>query len=129
MIPSPNIGVHDDRLAAVGVAGPNNVWAVGHYFLSYPPSTNLYFALIEHWDGAAWSIVPGANPSENFNDLAGITVVGPNDIWAVGSSELDGVTKTTLIEHWNGAAWSVVASPNVGTLSNILTGVSANFIL
>ena len=31
----------------------------------------------------------------------------------------------TLIEHWNGTTWSVVASPNVGTQLNGLNGVTA----
>jgi hypothetical protein len=31
----------------------------------------------------------------------------------------------TLVLHWNGTAWSIVPSPNVGTGSNLLNGVSA----
>jgi hypothetical protein len=31
----------------------------------------------------------------------------------------------TLIEHWNGAAWQVVDSPNPGTMENVLNGVRA----
>jgi hypothetical protein len=31
----------------------------------------------------------------------------------------------TLIEQWNGASWSVVASPNVGSQDNFLHGVAA----
>jgi hypothetical protein len=44
-----------------------------------------------------------------------VAAVTANDIWAVGSG-----SSQTLIEHWNGSAWSVVASPNVGSGTNIL---------
>ena len=41
-----------------------------------------------------------------------------------------GITTTalhqTLVEHWNGSAWSVVPSPNVGgSYDNALYGVAA----
>ena len=32
---------------------------------------------------------------------------------------------STLILHWDGASWSVVPSPNVGSLGNHLEGVAA----
>src|SRR5438876_2306731 len=45
-----------------------------------------------------------------------------NDIWALGFGNVNG----TLIEHWNGTAWSVVPSPNVvGPLYGVAT-VSVN---
>jgi hypothetical protein len=31
----------------------------------------------------------------------------------------------TLIEHWNGASWEIVASPDLGTAGNVLFGVRA----
>jgi hypothetical protein len=56
--------------------------------------------------------------------LDAISARASNDIWAVGGT---GVTNT-LIEHWDGATWRIVPSPNVtgpGSVLNILTGVSA----
>ncbi|HET7517959.1 MAG TPA: hypothetical protein VFN05_09735 [Actinomycetes bacterium] len=44
-----------------------------------------------------------------------------NNAWAVGK----GRNGAALAEHWNGGAWSVVASPNVGANDNLLNGVSA----
>src|SRR4029079_7017725 len=32
----------------------------------------------------------------------------------------------TLIERWNGANWSIVPSPNVGTQSNYLQGIAGS---
>ena len=37
----------------------------------------------------------------------------------------NGSIDQTLTEHWNGTAWSVVASPNLGTSDNVLYGVAA----
>jgi hypothetical protein len=31
----------------------------------------------------------------------------------------------TLIEHWNGSAWTIVPSPNVGSGNNSLAAVAA----
>ena len=41
-------------------------------------------------------------------------------MWAVGSRSND-----TLAVHWNGSAWAVVATPNVGPADNALQDVSA----
>ena len=43
---------------------------------------------------------------------------------AVGSSYPDPSTDLTLVERWNGHAWSIVPSPNQGSGDNLLLGVS-----
>jgi hypothetical protein len=51
----------------------------------------------------------------------------PTDVWAVGESfnaAVPGSSKT-LIEHWNGSAWSFVPSPSPGT-GAVLTGVTTS---
>ena len=42
---------------------------------------------------------------------------------APGSTLRKGVYQT-LIEHWNGTAWSIIASPNVGMGNDILWAVA-----
>jgi hypothetical protein len=60
------------------------------------------------------------------SDLYGVTARGPDDVWAVGSSSSDGFTTTrTLIEHWDGTAWTLVRSPNPDDFQNELTHVAA----
>jgi hypothetical protein len=57
------------------------------------------------------------------NLLNGVAAVSTGDVWAVG---MDGsYPAKTLIEHWNGSAWSAVTSPNSGTGHNQLNGVTA----
>lgn len=66
--------------------------------------------LVEHWNGAVWSVVP--SPNAGLDDfLDGVAVVASNDIWAAGRTHVGGADQT-LIEHWNGTAWSLVPSPN-----------------
>ena len=44
-----------------------------------------------------------------------MTAVASNNVWAVGENEeVPGLGITTLIEHWNGSAWSIVPSPTPG---------------
>ena len=47
-----------------------------------------------------------------------------SDAWAVGSYDNSSITYT-LIEHWDGSAWTVVPSPNVSTVGTSLTAVVA----
>ncbi|HEX9989266.1 MAG TPA: S-layer homology domain-containing protein [Chloroflexia bacterium] len=60
------------------------------------------------------SIVPSANAPSTSNALNDVEAVSANDMWAVGASGID-----TLIEHWDGSAWSIVSSPNVGPLRGV----------
>ncbi len=90
------------------------MWAAGSYVESGVGSKTL----IEHWNGAAWSIVPSPNPSTSFNILAGLAAGGPNDVWAVGRQIQPMGRRTpyqTLTEHWDGHSWQVIPSPNVAS--------------
>jgi hypothetical protein len=106
-------------LNGISTLGPANLWAVG---------AAGGRTLVTHWNGKAWTTVPSPNTNA-LNTLRGVSALAPNDVWAVGDaikSQSDGVSVSrTLIEHWNGSAWSVVPSPNVGAGGNFLTGVAA----
>jgi len=64
------------------------------------------------------------NVSHSFNSVA---MVSPTDIWAVGSvTQSNFGTAATLAEHWDGAQWTVVPTPNAGQFTNNqLFGVAA----
>jgi hypothetical protein len=124
-VPSPAPGGQSE-LEGITALAPNNIWAVGFYSNG---SRNV--TLVEHWDGATWSTVPSPNlggPSED-NYLRGVTALAANDIWSVGPYNLfNGISYVfyTLTQHWDGAAWSVVPSPNIPGMSagNFLYDVS-----
>ncbi len=68
-------------------------------------------------------------PKLNTNDNAAfnsVVALAANDIYAVGYKPATNGAVLTLIEHWNGVAWSVVSSPNANNTGNVLTSVSAN---
>jgi hypothetical protein len=104
-----------------------NAWAVGNSFNNVhdTSATNADHAVIEHWNGTAWSIV--ASPAAGTL-LNGISAAGPADIWAIGIGVDSSGTipvNVTQTEHWNGTAWSFVSSPNVTGGDTLLKGVSA----
>ncbi len=94
-------------LDEVTAIGPNDAWAVGSFRkLGNGPR---FRTLIEHFDGRAWTIVPGPNPFPHADDfLVGVEAVTADDVWAVGSTELGSFPGKTIIEHFNGSEWSVV---------------------
>ena len=72
--------------------------------------------LAEHWNGHKWRVVPSPSPGGADNILLAVAAVSAHDVWAVGSFVVSGFGPSqTLIEHWNGTSWSVVASPSPGT--------------
>jgi hypothetical protein len=99
----------------------DDVWAVGYYFYS---AGLVYQTLIEHWDGAAWSIVPSPN-GQSTNFLLGVSAIASDDAWAVGYYREGGSLWRTLIEHWDGTSWSIVPSPNANSEDNSLWAVAA----
>ena len=125
IVTSLNISVsQDNQLQGVTCASASNCWAVGDY-LSYNGANYYWQTLIEKWDGNSWTIVTSPNTSlPQPNQLNGVTCTSASDCWAVGY-HIFGSIYRTLIEHWDGTAWTVVTSPNTSSnLSNILYGVT-----
>ncbi len=121
VVASPNVPSNNNVLNAVAAVSTSDVWATGYNY----PSTGGGQTLAEHWNGATWSIVATPNPGSNFDDLSSVTAIATNNVWAVGLLVNSSSVEQTLIEHWNGSAWSVVPSPNVASSSSALFGVSA----
>src|SRR5436190_1935819 len=120
IIASPNLGAQANSLSGVAAVADNDVWAVGW---AWNNRLSAYRTVIEHWNGATWSLVRSPNATNGYNLLNGVAVVAANDVWTVGQAA-NGNTYKTLVEHWNGAAWSVVPSPNVVGSSSVLTALS-----
>lgn len=112
----------NDELNAVAALSPTDAWAVG--------TSGFNKTLIEHWDGTAWSVVPSPSPGtapRALNILNGVSADSAGDVWAVGQASvlINGVgCNQTLAERWDGAAWSVVATPQSTTTCNILKAVA-----
>ena len=122
VVPSVN-PAGDDTLFAVAATSTKDAWAVG----SSNQGSTAPQTLVEHWNGTSWSVIPSPNPgSSSFNKLMGVTALSSSNAWAVGYYQNNSGSVSTLVEHWNGSVWSVVASPNpAGFIASQLFAVSA----
>jgi hypothetical protein len=140
----------NDQFFTILPLGPQDVWAVGvhthveHYapypcdydqssptatpptVTSTPPLEPTLTPVITPCtiDG---SVVPGPHTGDNVNRLNAVSVISADNVWAVGyywvqTPDFNGKLQT-LVHHWDGTAWSVVPSPNVGSGTNVLQGV------
>jgi hypothetical protein len=108
-VDSPDPGSGNNFLTSVRAVSASSIWAVGSASDGTSSKT-----LIEHWNGTAWIMVPSPSPGNSFNKLNGVRVVSANDAWAVGVYADGGTSRKTMVLHWNGAAWTQVASPSPG---------------
>jgi hypothetical protein len=99
-------------IESLAVVDRADVWAVGYTSDDYSIS-----ALIEHWDGAEWSISP--TPDLGSSDLADVVALAADDVWAVGAAE-----SNPLALHWDGLAWTQVFVPGFFVALNSVSGVS-----
>lgn len=108
-------------LLGVAAVSANDVWAVGVTSNKAPDSdSGQTLALILHWDGKQWSVMPEPNiPGEKY--LSGVAAVSANDVWAVGTSyNVENGGGITL--HWDGKQWSAPVEDKQATF---LAGVAA----
>ena len=118
VISSVNPGT-SNQLNAVSCTNSEDCTAVGNYFNGSADQT-----LIESWDGGNWSMAPSPQEGESTNSLNGVSCSDASDCVAVGVYTDASSAAQTLIESWSGTGWSVTASPNKGSGSNYLNGVS-----
>ena len=61
---------------------------------------------------ATWTAVPSPNLTQFDNVLWGVDAVSSSIAWAVGRADTGTLPiRRPVIERWNGAAWSISASP------------------
>jgi hypothetical protein len=105
--PSPNTGAGGvSELSSVSCPSGTSCTAVGDYFTGTVSQT-----LVETWNGSAWSVVVSPDPSVTDADvLSSVSCPTTGTCTAVGHVVVHAVWQT-LVESWNGSAWSIVASP------------------
>jgi len=113
-VPAPGSG---SVLEAVAATSAKDAWAVG----AFNTSGGQEKTLIERWNGTKWVQVPSPNPAGPVGEivLGGVVATSASNAWAVGTYST-GTTDKTLIEHWNGHAWTLVASPNPAPRNSLL---------
>jgi hypothetical protein len=81
----------------VSANAANSVWAVGG-------NTGL------HFDGTSWTRIPGVSSV----NMGSVLALSSTDVWASGvgpGATRNAFPRATFV-HWNGTAWSIIASPN-----------------
>ena len=131
---SANAGEARNDLYATTMISGADAWAVGDYEQITPAASSLvgqaswsgvYLSLAEHWDGAHWTAFPTPDVPNDSDTFWGVGASANADVWAVGQTyDFAQGHDLTFAEHWTGAAWAIVATPNVGTGDNLLNSVS-----
>src|SRR5207302_8394357 len=85
-----------------------DVWAAGYQ----TTQAGAQKSLIEHYDGAAWTIIPSPNPASFAVYLSSLVALATNDVWAAGHYLDNAGIYQTLMEHWDGNVWTIVATSN-----------------
>ena len=105
------------QLNGVVDLSPANAWAVG---------LGSGGALLEHWNGSAWSTVTIPDPDFTPGADESISASSATDVWVVGTT-VNTTTGTTSAEalHFNGTAWTVVPMAQPGTNTPTIGAVTA----
>jgi phosphoesterase family protein len=119
-VPTPNTGANFNSFYGM-TASHGQAWAVGERLNAAYKDR----ALIEWWNGTKWRILTVPQPGSMRDMLFGASALSPSDVWVVGDQEGRNGVFETLAEHWNGSAWSVVATPDPGSSGNHLYAVDA----
>jgi hypothetical protein len=92
------------EILAVSADSATDAWAVANL----PPGDS---SALLHWDGAQWTSAPVTGPAGAL--ISSVTALSPTSVWAVGHYMANG-NEQTLVEHYDGANWNPVSSPNPG---------------
>jgi hypothetical protein len=109
------------ELFGVSAVSPSDVWAVGVARQAAGPARTL----VQRWKGARWRVVPSPDRSSGSSFLNAVVGLSPSDAWAVGLSRSPRGPARTLILHWDGRRWGIIASPNAGAGNNALVAIAA----
>jgi hypothetical protein len=119
-VPDPDFSPSNGN--AISADSANDIWVVGSTFSA---ASDAIVPETLHYNGTTWTVVSVAQPNENTASLDAVTALSPTNVWAVGEDLGAGtaIGGNTLIEHYNGTAWSIVPSPTPGADPS-LTGVA-----
>jgi hypothetical protein len=124
-LPSANPGGnrHMNALEAVAADSAGEVWATGSYHTSGGGRL-----LGERRRGGSWKAVrmpPLRTPHAPEPGLASLSALEAGDVWASGwYLDDDGLVEQPLVAHWDGGAWKLVPTPQVG-VDSWLAGIAA----
>lgn len=108
-----------NSLTGLSCTEANACVAAGGYGASFGDQT-----LVESWDGTTWSVVASPDQTTDDDVLNSVSCTSLSFCIAVGFYDNAAGIQRTLIESWRGKSWNIVSSPDTGSGTNVLTGVS-----
>jgi hypothetical protein len=105
---------------AVAAFARNDVWAVGSRYDGINDRP-----LAEHFDGSRWTVVPVPVPGNGAAYLRGVNGPSGTDVWAAGYQLTQSGAQQSLIEHYDGVAWSIIPSANPSSFAVYVSSVVA----
>jgi hypothetical protein len=115
-----NLSTNENTLNGIACASSTSCVAVGNY----QNGSGTILTLIETWNGSTWTSATSQNVASSSNSLTAVSCTTSTACTAVGSSTGGSGITAGLIETLSGTTWSIVASPDPGTITNALSGVS-----
>jgi hypothetical protein len=113
--PSPGRTDVGSDLNDVAAIAPDDVWAVGGYYVKTGTGAYRSRPLALHWDGRTWSTIAVATPSHAEAALHAVSAVSSTDVWAVGYA----FTNRPVVVHWDGHAWHDMPMAAVGDIAGL----------
>jgi hypothetical protein len=101
--PSPQFDIVEN----VDAVSTTDAWAVG----SYGTDGSGNHALIDHWNGSAWTLQSVPHTNGTNDSLMGIAEIASDDVWAVGFSVGASSEQHPMLQHFDGSTWSSVTPP------------------
>ena len=111
-IPVAQIAGKSPSIRDVAATGPDDAWAVGE--------TTAHAPVIEHWDGASWTVVQDGSAFPSAT-LYSVIAVSPDLAYAFGG--YDEGQRQVLAEVYQDGTWSTMPSPRKAAVS---IGVAAS---
>jgi hypothetical protein len=120
IVPTPNVGsgTVQNLLTGVSTDANGDVWASG--FASNVDHRNFRVPYVLHWNGKTWVMTELPNLGSEGSLPNGIEVVSPGDVWAVGQTQESNGSILTLTEQFDGSTWSIIPSPDPGSVGNLI---------
>ena len=116
-------GTTENFLDGVSTTSTSNAWVAGY---SVNQNIQLSRALIEHYDGVSWQVASAPQPGRR-SELNAVRATSATNAWAVGWWEKPGVVpERSLVEHWDGGAWTTQASASFTHFTTILNAIGAS---
>jgi hypothetical protein len=99
LIETEGLFYFSSTIESVSASGPNDVWAVGTYFV-FGDDVFYEEPWVVRWNGTEWEQIENPVTGEESSRLNGVAAIAPDDVWAVGDRSTEFVPTKSLTVHY-----------------------------